>query len=524
MEDTENKVSTKFIRRPDLTPSIRLLIAFTALQARENKTWGVITGLARTYAVSRTFVYLLATSLAVTSERVFGPSLSPMVNCDIRQSYRYMLSFRLEGRCSIGAISTMMKRFGVKRSSVGTISQSVHALGGCLPSTLSWGGESVKLVVFLSDELFAKSRPILVTVDPHSSALLRVELSDTRNIDDWKRHWECLRDNGIQAVYLVSDEGAALTGAQKEALADVVWQPDTYHAIAHRLGKYVNLLEHAAETAGRKVAERWNTLDSARSEAVMDTRIAQYENACRDAARKSDRAKDFSYLYHCLVDELRLFDTHGELRDRQVAEGNLETALDVLDTLGVESITKTVSKVRRIVPQLLAYFEVAAEIVPELERQVGASVRESFPFLCLAWQWRKSLLKAKHVDARHECAAREQEMLDIAAIPLTEDPDALCALIEQVYGTLDEIVQSSSLVECLNSIIRPYVNTTRNHVTQEMLNLIMLYHNHRRYTAGKRKGHTPMELFTGKPQKHDWIELLFEEVEKTQPDFFAASQ
>ena len=114
-------------------------------------------------------------------------------------------------------------------------------------------------------------------------------------------------------------------------------------------------------------------------------------------------------------------------------------------------------------------------------------------------------------------------MLDIAAIPLPEGQDVLSVLIEQVYGTLDEIVQSSRLVECLNSIIRPYLNTTRNHVTQEMLNLIMLYHNHRRYKAGKRKGHTPMELLTGTPQEHDWIDLVFEEIEKTQPDVFAMS-
>ncbi len=523
MGNSVNTVGAKFIRRTDLTPSLRLLIAFTALQAQQRKSWGVITGLARRYAISRTFVYLLANSLAVTSEMIFGPSLSPIVSCDVRQSYRYMLSLRLEGRCSLGAISTIMKRFGVERSSVGTISQSLHRLGACLPSTLSWVGESVKLVVFLSDELFAKSRPILVTVDPQSSALLRVELSETRNSDDWKQHWECLRSNGIQAVYLVSDEGSALTGAQKEALADLVWQPDTYHAIAHRLGTYVKRLEQAAERAARKVTERWNALDSARSDAVIDKRIAQYETAVRDAARTSERAENFSYVYHCLVSELRLFDEDGELRDRQAAEGNIDVALELLDTLGVESITKAVTKVRRIVPELLAYFDVARVKVAELEQRVGASVRESFPFLCLAWQWHKRLLKAKHVDTRHACAAQEQEMLDIAAIPLPEGQDALCALIEQVYGTLDEIVQSSSLVECLNSIIRPYLNSARNHVTQEMLNLIMFYHNHRRYTAGKRKGHTPMELFTRKPQERDWIDVLVEDVEKTQPDFFAAS-
>ena len=56
----------------------------------------------------------------------------------------------------------------IERSSVGTISQSVQKIGACLPSTLSWAGESVKLVMFLSDELFAKSRPILVIVAPQN--------------------------------------------------------------------------------------------------------------------------------------------------------------------------------------------------------------------------------------------------------------------------------------------------------------------------------------------------------------------
>ena len=45
-----------------------------------------------------------------------------------------------------------------------------------------------------------------------------------------------------------------------------------------------------------------------------------------------------------------------------------------------------------------------------------------------------------------------------------------------------------------------------------MLNLFMHYHNHRRYAAGKRKGKTPMEIFTGKTQDKDWLELLIEKV------------
>ena len=50
---------------------------------------------------------------------------------------------------------------------------------------------------------------------------------------------------------------------------------------------------------------------------------------------------------------------------------------------------------------------------------------------------------------------------------------------EEIYTRLDKIVQSSALVECINSIIRPYFNTSKNQISQEQLNLIMHYHNHR---------------------------------------------
>ena len=66
------------------------------------------------------------------------------------------------------------------------------------------------------------------------------------------------------------------------------------------------------------------------------------------------------------------------------------------------------------------------------------------------------------------------------------------------------------MVECINSIIRPYLNTSRNQISQEMLNLIMFYHNHRRYNSGERAGKTPYEILSSKTQEKDWLELLFE--------------
>ena len=91
---------------------------------------------------------------------------------------------------------------------------------------------------------------------------------------------------------------------------------------------------------------------------------------------------------------------------------------------------------------------------------------------------------------------------------------------EAIFDELNNIIQASSMIENLNSILRPYLNNSKNHVSQEFLNTFAFYHNHRRYKDGERKGKTPMELLTGKKQEGDWIELLLDFVEKKKPDFF----
>ncbi len=74
--------------------------------------------------------------------------------------------------------------------------------------------------------------------------------------------------------------------------------------------------------------------------------------------------------------------------------------------------------------------------------------------------------------------------------------DTLKAL---VFDKLDSIVRASSLVEIVNSLIRPYLSSCKGQITHETLNLIMFYHNHRRDKSGKRQGKAPIELLTGEP-------------------------
>jgi len=513
-----SKFGNKFLRRSDLTPTKRLNIATIALSAMFTYQRGVITNLAKQYMVSRTFIYMLVAVLIETDSVLFGIKSQHSISDDYKQALRYMLSLKLEGRCSIGSISTIMKRFEVNLGSTGSISQYLKQIGSLLPNTISTDSHTVQVVVFLSDEIFSKSTPILVTVDADSSAILRIELANSRNAAAWKNHWECLEENGFFAAYLVCDEGNGLCAAKKEFLPEIIRQSDTYHAIAHVLGTWVVRLETAAYGAIEKEHKCFKNLDSARSEKVINKRIDQFEMAEKEVNEKIELYETFQYLYWCLIEQLLIFDKHGELRKREYAEESVNTALDLIEELGKSNLIPSVNKVRRTLPNLFNYFDVAAEVVGELKKQ-GID-KDVLCALCLAWQWNKGKIKAKKANRRQQCTENEQYCLEFTIGHLQEDYENVK---EQVYKELDRIVQSSALVECINSIIRPYLDSSKNQIFQETLNLIMFYHNHRRYKAGKRKGKTPMEIITGKEQKKDWIDLLFETVEQRDPSFFFQS-
>ncbi|MCP4410384.1 MAG: hypothetical protein GY807_22090, partial [Gammaproteobacteria bacterium] len=166
----------KFTRREDLTSEIRLAIANTVLFAQWFGEWGTITALARQYEVSRTFVYSLASTLKDAAPVLFGETTRCPSFPSLRElSIQAMLSLRLEGRSSLAAISTMMERFGLTLSSTGSISQILSRIGALLPMTLSTEDDIIRYLVFASDEIFSKTIPILVTVDPVSSVILRIE-------------------------------------------------------------------------------------------------------------------------------------------------------------------------------------------------------------------------------------------------------------------------------------------------------------------------------------------------------------
>ncbi len=433
-----------------------------------------------------------------------------------KEIFSKILSYRFEGAMSLGAISTVMKRQNLDYSGMSTISKSLSAMGVLIPSIESIPiDESFKITAVL-DEIFIGSDPILITVEPKSAVILNIQLANDRSGATWSEHINYLTSNTEVKIYnAITDEGSGLLSGIRNSLAGVHRQPDTFHALSHRLGDFVRILRAKAYGAIADEYKREEVCLSRTSKKVFDEKATLYEEACLKTVEAIERYENFSYLYRHAIRQLNPFHSNGEIRDANRARGEIETAIELMELLEHEKINKQVQSIKKILPDLLNYFEQTKKSIA-ICKLLGVS-EDAIKNLSLAWQWNKAVIKAKNVKRKREAKEKRLFYFEYSKQILGDRYEDIKA---KVFDELENIIQASSMVECINSILRPYLDRSRNQVTQEFLNLFAFYHNHRRFLDGKRKGKTPMEILTGRKREKDWIELLTDAIERKDKDFF----
>ena len=517
----ERQLYLKFIRRPDISPQLRLFLAGVALFESKH---GQITELSQRYKISRSFIYNLRNQLLVSGWALFGMSPQQASGCsctDVEEQLsiiQEILSLRLEGKCSIIGISLLLKRRGLSCSSIGYISQVLKEVGSNLHPILE-GVDNLNIaVVFASDEIFSSGRPLLITVDPVSSALLQMELGEDRKSDSWQAHWQALLDAGFTPILLTNDEGNGMKSAQGVVLKNIPRQTDTYHAVAHRLGDICRILEQKAWAAASEEYERERKIASVVVEQKVEERFALYEQAVLKSKQAIELYDDFKLYYQYMIEQFQLFDDWGELRCAKISKVNLEEAMNVIELLGHKKANEELKTIKNLMGDLFYFLIQAKEIILQLEQSCNSEAqRKALKAICRAYQYQKNYRKVKQAGIKKYHRQKEAQCLIIARTHKAQDKEESLdfeTFKNQCYQQLDSIVQSSALVETINSIVRMYLNTCKNQISQPHLNLIMFYHNHRRYVQGKRKHSTPMELLTGQKQEEDWLDLLLKKVGK----------
>jgi hypothetical protein len=488
----------KCIRRPDLTPQTRIHIVMLAWL--NQGVYGQMTQIAKAYRISRTLLYQLLFAATVQLEVLFSEQhqrQSPAASLE-----PLALLLRLEGNCSIARIAAICKRLGYQPNSVGHLSAYFHSYGQGLPSTLSM--TSTTVVFYLGDEIFALHPPILVTIEPHSTAILRIELAADRSASPWKAHFDTLQAHHFSSSGMASDRGVGLVAGYREAHPEALWVSDQFHEF-HDLFNLRSPWERKAYGAIAQQDAAARKFHHAKSESNLHKRLLQYEQAHQACEQAMARYDQLDTLLQLLQEALQLCTSQGKLRTKAGVSSELTSLFHLLTEIDEAALDKILQPLQAHLDDIIVPYQQAEMMYAQLLAQVPQPILDA---LILAWH-HHHLRHQSHGQHKHYHHCESQQWLAVADGLLEHDLEPIQTW---VFEQLDSIIRTSSLVEMVNGFIRPYRHSCKGHVTQEMLNLLMFYHNHHRYKSGKRKGQAPIELLTGQALQSDWVDLLLHQV------------
>ncbi len=487
----------KFTRRHDLDPQTRIEIVKHVWL--HQGIYGKMTQIAHEYQISRTFLYQLSWAARHHLEDLFSDP-QHLVEPPERLLEPWILLLRLEGNCSIPSISSIFKHFDYSPSSVGYLSESLRDYGRCVPSTLSMPHQ--KVVFYLSDEIFAIRAPILVTIDAQSTAILKIELASDRSAQTWETHFNDLGAHRFHSLGMASDRGVGLKAGYQAACKEGFWVCDQFHEFQDLFNRCHQLERKAYKALGKEIKAA-ETFANAKREANLQKRLEQYDQACQACEDAIEKYDQLDLLLSMLSQTLHLCSDSGRLRTVEEVRSDLMVILSMIEEIDDEKLPRILKPLRSHMDDIFAPFGHVERMHTALLELMPEPIVHAF---ALAWH-HDHLCYQTHGKKKQYHRRESDYWLNFSEGLLDSQFDKLKVL---VFEKLDSIVKASSLVEMVNSLIRPYLNSSKGQITQETLNLIMFYHNHRRYKGGRRQGKAPIELLTGEALQDDWVDLLIE--------------
>lgn len=193
------------------------------------------------------------------------------------------------------------------------------------------------MVIFLSDEIFALGSPILVTIDPRSTAILKIELAPNRSATTWRNHYEELELNQFIAKALDRYRGEGIVSGFKAEHSELPWYSD--HEFSG-LFKLLKKFEKQADATITYEHDRLCKLNNARSESNIKKRREQYEQAAQVCLEKIELYEQVEAALLLLIPSLYFFTNFGHPNDKQTVKDNILTIIGWLEEIEDEQISK----------------------------------------------------------------------------------------------------------------------------------------------------------------------------------------
>jgi hypothetical protein len=449
--------------------------------------------LARKYGVSRQFLYNNQEQ-ALKAFEVPGTE-RPL---DDRWVHKLILSIRMYCNGSNDGISRVLEEMNLGPNSVGHISMFLGDVASCCPAQLP---PAAKPMALLLDEIFTHGNPILVVIDAASHYILRMVLMPDRTADTWTKLMRELLAQGIQIVRVVKDQGSSMKAAAE--LLELPSCADLFH-LHHPFDPFLASLERRAYGTIVQEADRLRIFENRKTEQSLQKSLEQYEVA-REKTNQAIRDFDnYEYLHRCLHETFDSFGPEGRLRTRAIAQGDVEAALELLEEAFPThpGIKKAIQFLRNNVGDYWIYFDSLEQII----RQHAKSIPEYVLLpACLAWQLARKSVAVKSYPLKRKLDAQSGNLIHTAQAGTGQKFEAA---VKELFDDLDGNVRSSSALEAINSVIRNYLNACRGQTTQESLDMLAFFMNHRKANRGKFAGTSPYPRMTGQTETDSPIERL----------------
>jgi hypothetical protein len=499
-----------------VAPQQRLASAFTVYCGK----YGDVTRYARDRGVCRQWVYRQAAQVLTALDDPTGRQQNDRLRQRLRQLEQQLAA--AEQRLARAVVldddkqaefATVAQALGVslpecrellevlgpgRSLSVATLGRRTRAAaqraGQLLPVLDGWTQGRVRQVA--ADEIYVTA-PVLMAVEPESLCWVSGRLSDEVSGPAWAQEFRRLphleqvtRDGGTGLA-----KGVALLNAQRHGQPAVVDQGDHWHALRGG-GTGLRKAELRARKALAEAEAAEQALLACRRQGQAQTGPgARARAAWRRAEQAMDAWAERERAWQRAKEALRLFTPEGELNTPGRAAARLSEALSGLPDGDFAKAKAALAK-----PEVLAYLgrvQGQVEALPFAAEVKRAAVRQE------GLRQRPELLRGEGPRA----AALRGVLLACAVVlgkAGAEGQQAVAAVREILRGAY----RASSLVECLNSVLRMHQARHRKR-TQGLLDLKRLYWNSHTFRTGRRRKTTPYQrLGVPWPEGLRWWDVL----------------
>jgi hypothetical protein len=384
-------------------------------------------------------------------------------------------------------------------SKLGRWAKAAGQRSGALLAVLDeFSGERVRQA--LADEIYV-SDPVLMVVEPESLCWTTAKLVKRTGLTGsaWADELEAFS----QLEQMTSDAGRSLQSGLKEVnerrraagLPDVAGQGDHFHALMAG-GSVLAGLEKKVRGALAKADEAEARCAERRRNGQAFTSERNHARACWAKANQLfDQWSTYTGTWQKVKEALPLVTPEGELNTRARAEAILAETLPQLPDASF-------GKCKRLLQHknALTFLDSVQKKLQDLP--VPAELRNA--------ALRQETLRRCPEKCRGESAqgAVLRGMLLVCAVILQKAGTVGQQAVDGVRKIFRETWRASSLIECINSVLRMQQARHRK-MTQGLLDLKRLYWNTHMFRTGRRKGKRPYDLI-GLPWPNTvcWWQLL----------------